>query len=66
MSERQLARWMKQRGFTVVDLASMTKLHPVTITNFLKGKRVQWSTRALIERVVRDIEDQRLAKAGAA
>lgn len=52
MSVQDLRNWMEQTGRTIVDIASMLKLDPGTVRNFLNGKSVHRSTRRALEELV--------------
>lgn len=57
MSAADFEKWMKKTGKTAVDIASALKIHPITVTRFLDGKRVQRSTLANFERLVAETPD---------
>lgn len=52
MSSTEFKTFLEQAGLTVIDVAAATKIHPQTITRFLRGGRVHSSTRTLIEQFV--------------
>lgn len=52
MSVSDLKKWMERNEMTPIDIAAALKIHPNTVNNFLKGKRVHRSTRAALERLV--------------
>ncbi len=55
MSVEKLKAWMEKHGKTVVDVASLTKIHPNTVNRYLRGEAVHRSTEAALERLVREV-----------
>lgn len=41
MRPKDLEDWMQRNEKTAIDIASMLKIHPVTVQRFLTGKRIQ-------------------------
>lgn len=54
MKAAKLKEWMEKTGNTPIDVASITKVHPNTVNNFLAGKSVHRSTEAAFDRLVKD------------
>ena len=52
MTSQDLKKWMEQNDFTVVDIASVLKLDPKTVMNYLSGKRVHRSTENLLSSLI--------------
>lgn len=56
MSSTDLKRFLDARGLSVIDVAAATKIHPQTITRFLKGQTVQKSTLFMLETYVKQVQ----------
>jgi len=52
MSGIEFKTFLDKLGLTVIDVSAATKIHPQTVTRFLKGGRVQQATRAQLEQFV--------------
>lgn len=52
MSATEFKSFLERAGLTVIDVAAATKIHPQTVTRFLKGGRVHISTRTILEHFV--------------
>lgn len=63
MSAADLKSWMEQNGKTEADVASMTGFSPMTIYRYLKGNRVNHSTKVALERLITQEVPAKSAKA---
>ena len=66
MTATDFKSFLERAGLTVIDVAAATKIHPQTITRFLRGGRVHPSTRTLIEQFVAKQVSPPTAKAATA
>jgi plasmid maintenance system antidote protein VapI len=49
MSGKEFGDFLKQHGLSAVDVAAATKIHPATVSRFVKGARIHRSTLAALE-----------------
>lgn len=52
MSRKDFKKWLERNGLNEVDVASMLKIHPITVTRFLNGDKVRRSTQHMFESLV--------------
>lgn len=52
MSAIVLKQALELTGKTIIDVAAATKIHPNTISRYLKGEKVNRSTETLLEQWV--------------
>lgn len=59
MSRTDFKTWMDRNGLNEIDVASLLKIHPNTVTRFLKGDpKMRRSTLAMFERLMTDVSAQ--------
>jgi transcriptional regulator with XRE-family HTH domain len=62
MNAARLRKWMDQNNKTIVDIASLLRLAPGTVSNFLKGKNVHRSTLNLLSSLTKDADKPSAAR----
>ena len=63
MTPATLRKWMLENDKNDIDVASMLKITPHTVRNYLSGKKVRRSTNEMFRRLVADSTNQQKAAA---
>lgn len=63
MNRSDFKKWMKENDLNEVDVASALKMHPITITRYLEGRKVQRSTEHSLERLMTESDPTRRKEA---